>query len=204
MSLTSWDKFLPLLAPHVSAAPDMSMRAALNAAATDFFAETHIWIEQLDPQPIIAGEHTYDLFASGSVESVLWAALSDRELRHTHITEVPKLRLASTGQPTYFWVVNEQSIRLWPTPEENEEQLSIGVVLKPSLTASGVPSWAFETWANAIVDGAIYRLASTPGKTWSDQTRALYHKTLFDRAKANARRRDYRDIPMRAKPRAFT
>ena len=201
--MTTWDDMVPLLAPYVTTAPDMTLREALCASAADFLAQTYIWVESLDLGQLTAGSHTYPLVAPAVVEGVLWVVVAERELVHTHIREVPKSRLALEGKPQYFWLDNDESVRVWPTPETDEARFEVGVALKNGLTDTGIPSWIIETWGDAIVSGAVYRLARIPHKAWSDDKLALYHKMIFDRAKANARRREYRDISKHIKPRGF-
>lgn len=195
MARVSWDKLLPLLAPHIPGVPEVSMRQALAASAAEFLGRTHLWREQLDPQTVTPGEATYTLFADAVVESILWARLDGSDLYPTDVRVVPALPVAP-GRPTHYWRASDTAITLYPTPNAPGE-LDALVALKPTRSASGIEDWIYETWADTIVDGAIWNLANIPHKSWSNLERAQYHKARFDRAAVNARVRDVRQVPQR-------
>ena len=197
MARASWDKFLPLLAPHVPGAPEVSMRLALASSAADFLGRTHLWRVQLDPQDTIPGEADHELFADAIIETPLWVRLDGVEITPTDVRDAPSLP-ASPGRPTHYWRVTDTTIRLYPTPDA-AYSLDALVVLKPSRAAAGVEDWIYETWADALVDGAIWHLARIPGKDWTDVEMAQVHKARFDRAVSNARVRDVRQIDRRVR-----
>jgi len=201
--MVSWDKFIPLLAPHVSTAPDATLKAALAASAAEFFAETHLWVEEIDPVILIAGVPVYELFAPAAIDAIPSVVLENCLLRLISHNAISPARWDDQGHPSAYWVLEDGSIRLWPVPEEGGKELRVRAVLKNALSASGVPSWLFETWGEAIVDGAIWRLAQIPEKTWSDKSRAAQHKMLYDRAKANAIRRTKQYVPLRVQQKGF-
>jgi hypothetical protein len=180
----------------------MTLRTALASAAQDFLAQTHLWRELLTPIQTVEDEAEYPLVGSAVIESVLWVLLEGTEITATDPRLVSKGVLARVGRPSNFWIVDDTTLRLTPIPDA-VYTLDVAVALKPSRTATGVPDWVYETWADALVDGAVWKLASIPNKHWSDDQRAMFHKIRFDRAIANARTRDLRQIDLHVQMRAF-
>jgi hypothetical protein len=178
------------------------MRLHLAAAAADFLAETHLWREAIEQEATVVGQADYELFGSAVIESVLWLTLDATTLDATDPRLLDKAQLSYTGKPQRYWVVDDTIIRLHPIPDA-VYTLSGTVALKPARTATGVPSWLYETWADALVDGAIWRISRIPGKSWTSMELAALAKQRFDRAKANAKTRDLRQIELRVQPVSF-
>lgn len=197
MALVTWDRFLPLLAPHVPGVPDVTMRQALAVAASDFLGRTHLWRARIDPQDTVPGEANYTLYADAVIESIMWVRAGDAELCPTDVRDVPSLPVTS-GRPTHYWRVSDTTICLYPTPDAIVT-LDALVALKPARTAAGVEGWIHETWAEDIVEGALWSLTRIPHKPWSDDKLAQIHKIRFDRAIANARVRDVRQLNPRVR-----
>lgn len=201
MATVAWDTMFPLLAPYLPAVPDAVMRSALAASAADFLGRTHLWRQVLDPIITAPGESEYELYADAVIESVL-------TLRHENVVLRPvdprknAVFDSPSGTPLRYWMVGDTTVRLYPAPDKTGK-LECYAALKPSRTASGVESWVYETWADALADGAIWQLARIPSKPWSDAQMALEHKTRFDRAIVNARTRDLQQINLRVQGRAF-
>lgn len=173
------------------------MRSVLAASAAEFLGATHLWREQIDPQQTTPGEPDYTLYADAVVESPLWVRLDGVELQSTDVRYAPSLPV-SPGRPMHYWRTTDNVVRLYPTPDATYSMDAL-VVLKPSRTATGVEDWIYETWAEALVDGAVWRLARIPGKSWSNLELAHLHKTRFDRQIANARVRDVRQVDRRVR-----
>jgi hypothetical protein len=70
-------------------------------------------------------------------------------------------------------------------------------VLKPSLSATGVEDFIFETHGRSIACGAIWRLTIIPGKEWSNPEVAMYYKTEFYKHMDAAKGRDTRRVNLR-------
>jgi hypothetical protein len=202
--MKTWDDILPLVIPYLQGAPDVVIKAALSRAATDFFARTHLWRQELTPINTVAdrAEITLTPPSRSVIESVLWAALDSSELVHTDDRFVSPSVLTQRGRPQVFWVVGDTRLRLHPIPD-TIYALRVSVALKPAFDNDEVDDWIFDTWADALVDGTIWYLADIPNKHWSDPALAQVHKARFDRAIANAKTRDLRQINLRVQPRGF-
>ena len=202
MATVSWDEFFYLVTPYLPGAPDATVRIALRDTTAEFLARTHLWREEVEPFTTEAGTADYELYGSALIEAVLRLTLDGNPLDISDERLVDPSYLLTTSKPTGFWLRNDTAVRLFPTPDAVYEIGGL-VALKPTRLATGVERWIFESWADAIVSGVIYRLASIPNKGWSDQALAMLERQRFDRAIANAKNRDLRQIPLRVRARPF-
>ena len=196
----TWDDFLPLLSPHLSGCPNVTMKQYLGIVASDFFARTYLWRDQIDTVYTAAGVSEYDIDGEAVIEDVISVVLNETTLDRTDLRLVATQNLGQVGEPREFWVKADRSIVLFPTPEENV-QLKVYAVLKPSRTATGVEDWIYETWADTLVSGVVARLAMIPNKEWTDVATATSQKAMYERAVTNARIRDFRGINLQVRQR---
>lgn len=196
-----WADFLPLLAPHLPGCPDPSLKLYLASAASDFFARSYIWRDEIDAIFVAPRVIEYDLSAdTGLVEDVISVVYGGASLERTDLRLLPSEKLSDTGEPRQYWVQADNTIRIYPIPEK-ATPLKVYAVLKPNRTGTGVEDWIYETWADTIVSGAIAQLAMIPNKEWTDVSLAGMHKGLFERAITNARIRDFRGVKLSVRQR---
>lgn len=200
MATKLWADLLPLITPDIPACPEATIKTHLASVTADFCARTQLWRETLDADYTIANIAEYDLDGSAVIEAVQWVVCNQQPLTSTNIQLIPHERLADVGQPTHFWIVNDTILRLFPIPDDRYD-LEIGVVLKPSRTAIGVEDWIYETWAETLASGTIARLARIPGKDWTDPMLVEMHRAMYEKAIANVKIRDMRNIPLRIRSR---
>ncbi len=196
-----WDDFIPLISPHLPGCPNASMRLYLASTSADFFARTYLWREQIDAIYIAPNQVDYDLDTdTGLVENVISVVHNETPLTRTDLRLIGAEKLSEVGEPREYWIQADNSIRIFPTPEERTV-LKVYAVLKPNRSGTGVEDWIYETFADTIVSGAIAQLAMIPGKEWSDITMAGMHKGLYERAITNARIRDFRGVHLMVRQR---
>jgi hypothetical protein len=197
----TWDDFLPLLAPHLSGCPNATMKQYLGIVASDFFARTYLWREQIDAIYVSANEVEYSLDPdTGVVEDVISVVHNEAPLTRTDLRLIGAEKLTEVGDPREYWVLADQNIRIFPTPEERTT-LKVYAVLKPSRIGTGVEDWIYETWADTLVSGTVARLAMIPNKEWTDVAMASSQKLTYERAITNARIRDFRGVKMQVRQR---
>lgn len=203
MALIDWSDVTPSLAPHVPGVPDVTMREALAVMAAEFVRKAELLHETLDPIDTVPGTPEYDLFPELILESVRAASLDDAPLRAMDYRALTPHEALTEGRPGHYWLTERSVLRLWPVPDAVYE-LRVDVLVKPSRTRRGVEDWIYETWADALVSGAIWRLASLPNKSWSDAALAEYHRARFDRDISNARTWERQGTPLRVRAQRFT
>lgn len=203
----TWDDFIPLLLPHVSGAPNATMKLYLAQAAAEFFARTYVWRREIDPISLTRGVAEYDIdvyVCGGLVEDIKSVILDDvaQPLQRIQIDAVPVNHTATTGTPRSYWLIDDRAIGLFPTPDRRYI-LRASAVLKTSRAATEVDDWVFEEWADAIVAGAASRIVDIPGKEWSNPALAAEYRMRFEKAIVGARIREKRTTTTAITPRPF-
>lgn len=197
----TWDAFFPLINPHLPGCPDASLRQYLASTAADFFARTYLWRDEVDAIYVAPRVIEYDLSAdTGLVEDVISVVYGGASLERTDLRLIGAEKLSDTGEPRQYWVQADNTIRLYPIPEQ-PTPLKVYAVLKPNRAGTGVEDWIYETWADTIVSGAIAQLAMIPNKEWTDVSMAGMHKSVFERAITSARVRDFRGVKLSVRQR---
>lgn len=202
MATAVWSKFYPLVLPNVPNCPTITVDQELAAVCADFCARTHIWRGSVEAQNTTANESTYPINDCAVIESVLWLLVDGDKLVHTDARQMRQEDFDRTGKPTHFWVVADTQVRLFPIPDDTYE-ITGELAFKPSRASRGIENWIYETWADAIVSGVLWKLCSIPGKEWSNIDLAMMHKAIFEKAIAQARIRDYRNVPLTVAMRPF-
>lgn len=198
----TWDDFLPLITPYLPTCPDAVIKRYLAVTAVDFFVRTHLWREDIDPIYVSPGVYEYDLDAEAYVEDLISVVVDRREIDHTDMRLVPAEERYDTGFPTKYWIHSDNSIRLHPIPD-TPVVLKLSAVLRPSRTATSIPAWIFELWAETIVAGTVDRLASIPGKDWTDMSLAQHNRLHYEQGITAARVRDSRGVGHSVRMRPF-
>jgi hypothetical protein len=200
--MKTWDEFLPLVIPHLPGCPNASIKTYLALAAREFFEKTYLWQDDIDAIYLAPNVVEYDLDAYAEVEDVLAVVLDNEQLDRTEFRLIPFERRDEKGQPRMYWIHSDRTIRVFPTPDKRAV-MQVSAILKPARTADGVEDWIYDTWADALVNGAISRLAIMPGKEWTDAGLAAMHKAMFEQAITKTRIREYRGVQLKVRQRPF-
>lgn len=198
----TWDDFLPLIQPHLPSCQVATIKTYLAQAAQEFFARTYIWQEEIDALYLAPNQIEYDLDSDAVVEDVLAVVYESQKLDRIEARKAPFEEFGRTGRPQMYWLHTDATVRVFPTPE-TRATLRVHAVLKTARTATSVPDWVYETFADVLVSGAVARLASIPGKDWTDVGMAQLNNQKFEREIANARVRSARGVDMSVRQRPF-
>lgn len=200
----TWASFLPYVQPHVPGCPQVVIDTHLQEAAAEFIGRSELWrfdIEsdftskntsdyEIDVPSGAVLENVLSLFVDGSAAK----RVTDRHYQSSNTTE--------NSAPSSFSIYQDNQIRFFPTPDRKYTFEGVGV-LKPSLSATGVEDFIFETHGRSIACGAIWRLTIIPGKEWSNPEVAMYYKTEFYKHMDAAKGRDTRRVNLRIAPVGF-
>ena len=200
----TWANFLPYVQPHVPGCPEIVVNTHLQEAAAEFIGRSELW--RFDIESDFTSKNTSDyeidvpngavleniltLFVDGSAAK----RVTDRHYQASNTTE--------NSAPSSFSIYQDNQIRFFPTPDRKYTFEGVGV-LKPSLSATGVEDFIFETHGRSIACGAIWRLAIIPGKEWSNPEVAMYYKSEFYKHMDAAKGRDTRRVNLRIAPVGF-
>jgi hypothetical protein len=199
-----WDKFYPYIQPYLPGCPEVVIETHLKEAAADFFARSEIWRFDIDPDFTSASTKDYELDTptNAVLENIYELLLDDQCITRISDRHVNISRFTTNGKPIYYAIYQDTSVRFYPTPDKKYTFSGIGV-LKPSLAATGVEDWIYETYGRCISYGAISRLAEVPGKEWHNPELARYYRGKFDMDADMAKSRDYRRVNLRVGSRSF-
>lgn len=201
MAIT-WDKFYPYVQPYVPGCPEVVIQTHLQEAAAEFCAKSEVWRQTLELSSTSANMSDYELDVPNKsvLENIMFLTLDGVTM--TPVSErhfnpgVNADGSAITGTPTRYSVLEDASIRMYPTPIAKHKFTGV-LVIKPSLAAKGVENFIFETHGRSIAAGAIARIAGIPNKEWSDPDNSMRNQIEFERAMCAAKGRDTRRVNMR-------
>ena len=178
--------FLSRLIPMVPGCPQPVALQALRDAAIDFCERTMIVRHVTDPVTVRPGEPTYDidLPSESAVVRVLnvWYGGSRLELAPAQTVTAHGAYVigGDLGSPTAAYVLEPATVRLFPVPDARQDRaLIVQAATKPTRTAKSVAAILFDDWAEAIVGGALARLAVMPGNSFSNPDMAALGASQF-------------------------
>ena len=194
----TWDNFFPYVQPHVPGCPEIIIQTHLQEAAAEYIARSELWRFDIDSDFTSKNTSDYEIdVPTGAVlENILTLFVNGTPAnrvtdRHFHVSNT-----ADNSAPTSFSIYQDNQIRFFPTPDRKYTFEGVGV-LKPSLSATGVEDFIFETHGRSIACGAIWRLTIIPGKEWSNPELAMYYKNEFYTHMDAAKGRDTRRVNLR-------
>lgn len=190
-----WDDFLSEVMPYVENCPLPVAKHSIQNAAIEFCQRTALWRRELDPISIIANIYDYDLddeiSADESVSSINFAFLTEVSgetpmkvtTEDTMQQTIRNWRTLTSSKPQAVMLTDTENLRTYPIPEAAiAGGLVVGLILKPSRIAGGLPDWIYEQWAEAIAYGAKAKLFSMKSRPWYDAQEALDEQDNFDMA----------------------
>lgn len=204
--MQSLDVFLSRLRPLVPGCPEPTAVQALLDSAIEFCDETVAITTVTEPSALRAGAASYDLDLPPQTEltRVVRAWSGKRKLKLTQGVKVDTPLVyynpageftAPEGPPTIATITETGVVTLYPTPDAAtaaKELLTVKLATRPTRTATQVDDALYSAWAEAIVAGAMYRLAGMPGTSFSDEVQSVKAHTRYryfiNRARVEANR----------------
>lgn len=182
--MSAIDVFLTEVRPWAPGVPDPVAFKAIRGAAIEFCERTRLW--RFEDDYDVTAEDMGEIFTpAGSVlhdiELVKW---EDRELHPISTRDldvkVPRWRTEPTeegGLPTYVTQLSMNSIRIVPALAGH---LYVCFRLKPDPNTMQVPDFLVAEFKEVIGWGALGRLLTIPGQSYSSPDLATYYKGLFE------------------------
>lgn len=190
-----YEDFFPYVLPDVVGAPEPIVVHHIRNACIEFCSKTSILTRDHDPITVIQGQVDYDLEPPSGylVVRVQKAWLDNMPLDPVAPDFVREAAVynrlyesynaGSVSTPRGFLQKDERSLSLWPRPDRKYKNgLTMRVALKPTRSSTQIEDVILEDYAEAIAQGALYRLMVSPGKAYSNAEMAAINKGLFDQA----------------------
>ncbi len=188
-----WDDFLGEVMPYVENCPVPVAKNHIKNAAIEFCQRTALWRQELDRINITEAIYVYELntelSTDESISAINYAYITETsgETSLTITTEDALdarnsvWRALTSTKPEAIMMVDTENCRLYPIPEADiSNSLIVGLIMKPSRDAAGVPDWIFEQWAETIAHGAKARLMGMKGRDWYSPEEGVDEQTDFD------------------------
>lgn len=202
--MLSLDIFLTRLMPKVPGCPEPTALQALLDAVMDFSDSTRAIRVTTEPIPLVAGQALYDLDLPTGTEPLMvvraWVGrhplLIPPEATRVSVEANSDLVAAPLGAPMAMLPYEGATFRLYPTPDSFAAgaMFTARLAIRPTASATQVMDPLFDTWRDAIVAGATYRLAETPGQAYTNLQLAADCRAMYLSGVSRARIEANRDM----------
>jgi hypothetical protein len=194
--MATFDDLLPEARIGLSEAPDFSIVAALRRSAARFCRHSHLWRDDLDPFPLVAGQDAYSLDPpSGAVvERLLTVKIDGTPLREiARLQDIKALRKQSGTPVAAALTVAGDELLLWGTPTAAlaGKLVDVFAVLAPTINARTLPDFLIDEWHDAIVAGAHAEMYGNKSMPWYDEAKAQERGFRFGEEAARAKREQH-------------
>lgn len=199
------DDLLPLIAPYAPAAPKPAMRNALRMAAIEFCERTSCWRDRLTS--VIDAGPSHELYDPqfSAIHRIETAWIDDRELKPRYFGEFSPDELRAEGGACWITQIDTTVVSVVPNQAGT---LVLDVILKPALSGDRfedeTPGVFILQYPRQIAVGALARLLSIPGQSWTNFVEAEKNEAKFEREcrrNANAHHNGMHRPPKRVRPR---
>lgn len=188
-TLEQWIKPLQL---RLTGAPYPLIKAELQATVADFYQRTLAWRDTVGPFTVNADDEFVYLNPIDNYANVIhtieaYIQKSDNDKRGLGVlTRPPYLR--TPAEPDSFFCAEPYTLQLSPRPLSSlGAVLYVYAALTPIKNADRLPQIAVSHHFEAILAGAISRLASIPNKPWTDGQLAEMKRREYRRGIVEAR-----------------
>lgn len=162
---------VPRVASKVGGVPDPVLKQALREGAKDFFQQTGLWREDLDPIASVEGQEQYTL-------------------AHGYDADILRVRAVTYNDVGWAFEVGpiEETVTLSPAPGEDDLDIVASVTFLPKVSNDTYPETLLSRWDSAIVAGVLADLYGRAGMPWSNERRAQMAEQDYRYAVADGKR----------------
>lgn len=186
-------EFLPEIYLEAPGCPEAVALNALRHTLREFCERTRAWQADLDGISLIDDIPQYDIDVPPDAELVvvLSARYDDSQITPIYTPEEMDRVLITwrtdTGTGVSYLIQEWNTLFVSPIPTADDTTpVYLRAALKPTMTATTC-SDILDQWREGISAGALARLKSAPGKSWTDREGAEYYRGMFETAKRKAR-----------------
>lgn len=183
--MSTLDSFLPEIRPWAPGVPDPTAFKALRGAAIEFCERTRLWRYErtVTALAIDPATSTITTPTDSAVHDIEVSLFDGRELDPKSSVDLdgilPGWRTGGigTGSPNYVTQIAQDTITLVPAPYA-DGSFYMCLRLKPSQTAMTLPDF-MNNYAECLGWGALGRLLTVPGQSYSNPELAAYYTQRF-------------------------
>lgn len=194
MAIVAWSTMYDYILPDVMGVTSAVVDAELRKVCIDFFEQAHVMSEEVTPIDVVAATAEYTLTPVTTETAVVvvkaaWYDDAPLDLAPLDIlsSKNPQWQDDTSSSPTAYTQRRPDKIILYPSPTESlADGLRVEIVLKPTLSSTGIEQWVRDRYVAALADGAKGRLMAQPGKPWTNLELSSYHTNLYEAAKTRA------------------
>lgn len=198
----TWSEFHPYVLAEVPMAPLPVVDLMLRKAAIEFMEETSLHVIDAPAVNVFANAATYKL-DPGDTE------LDVCQVKHAWFasTPLPYVSQELLNQRLSYWVTetalvptaftqqDQDHVILYPIPTvDAPSALNMKLVVRPSLSSTGVYDWVGNRFVQEISYGALAMLCGMVGKPWSSPEGEKKYRAIFESAKTSATIDAYRSF----------
>lgn len=181
--MSSLDSFLGYVRPWAPGVPDPTAYKAIRGAAIEFCERTRLWKYE-DEFAVTIDDCNSGIFTpNGSVVHDIEVVLFDgRELLPAATRDLDRLEKgwrtneSGGGLPKYFTQIDQSTLRIVPAMEGT---VYLCLRLKPSQDTNEVPDFISREYNEVIGWGALGRILTIPGQSYSNPELATYYSQKF-------------------------
>lgn len=173
--MATFADFYPYLLPQVPGCSDPMATQALRDSAIAFCEDTMVLRTKLPAFATVSGTSTYtpSVSTGEQIARVLGVAVDGVQVYAVAEADAA-FPLNQPGKPRYVSTVRTAvgfDLVLQPAPDA-AYAVEVEAAMRPTRTATSLPDDLLDRWVEAVVHGAVYRLASVRGQPFSDQVLA--------------------------------
>lgn len=163
----------------------------LKEAAAVFCARSEVWQYDIETDYTYASEPDYeiDIPTNTVLENITVLYVAGTPITRIADKGYVQPPTQSNGQPRQYTMYQNHHVRFFPTPDTTYAFQGRGV-LKPSLSATGVEDFIYQTHGRCIAYGALSNVLMIPMKEWSNPSAGQYYRNMFLRGADEAKGRD--------------
>lgn len=195
MANTRYEDLLPFVLPEVHGCSEPLAEQAIRDAVIEFCQRSRVWVYVCDPADSIARQPNYDLdlpadTALVQVFSIRTAASSEQLTPRTvdDLDNEARDWTEEVGTPRHYAQFNDDEFYLYPAPQDSSVgSIKVRLIIKPSQSSTGFPSWINERYQKVIAAGAKAALMMKQGTAWYNPNQASYYENEFHDGWSGAR-----------------
>lgn len=182
--MSKLDDFLSYIRPWAPGVADPTAYKSIRLAAIEFCERTRLWKYE-DTFSVTVDDCNSGIFTpNGSVLHDIEVVLfNGHELRPVAARDLDRLEECwrtgelGTGLPKYFTQIEQSTLRIVPA---QEGELYLCLRLKPSKDTNDLPDFIASEYMEVISWGALGRLLTVPGQSFTNTDLAAYYSAKFE------------------------